>query len=82
MSISLFLYFILLFITGATGPLPVLPEVISDISRYIPFTYNVLLLQNIWLQRWDNVWLNILVTLSVTIICFSVAVKTFRWNKK
>lgn len=82
LSISLLIYFLLLFITGCSVPLPVLPEVFSKISQYIPFSHMVLLLQNIWLETTDGLILHIAVSIVTTIILFLLAAYTFKWNKK
>lgn len=81
LAVSLFVYFILLFITGATVPLPVMPAAFTDVSNWIPFSYMVLLLQDIWHAAYDTLTKDLLITLITTVACFVPAILLFRWKK-
>lgn len=83
LSISLFAYFILLFLSGATIPLPVLPEKFQEfVMTYVPYSRMVLLLRNIWLGTKDNLLLNILISGIVIMLSFYLANKLFKWKNK
>ena len=82
LSISLLVYFCLLFITGATVPMPVLPEIFQKISGFIPFSHMVMLLQNIWLEYDNNLILHITVTGFSFLCLFTLGLITFKWYDK
>jgi len=48
-AIAFSLYFPMLFLSGATMPLQMMPKFIADISRFIPLTYCVEILQGTWM---------------------------------
>jgi len=80
LSVSFLLYFVLLFISGASVPMPVLPDVIQQVSNYIPFARMVRLLQNIWHQNTTDLFINVSVTALTSAICFGLALLTFKWS--
>lgn len=82
LSVSLLIYFILLFISGCTVPMPVLPDVIRNISSYIPFSKMVLLLQNIWLENTVDIVSNIIITVVSLITLFTLASISFKWSNE
>lgn len=81
LSISLMIYFILLFLSGATVPLPLFPESFQFfIKTYIPFSRMVMLLQNIWLANTSNIQTNLLITSIFLLLSFILAIKLFKWK--
>lgn len=81
LSVSLFVYFVFLFISGAAIPLPVLPETLRTVTQFVPFTYAVSLLQDVWLGMWDHAGVDAAATLLMAAVFVMAAALTFRWAK-
>lgn len=80
-AIAYIIYFPMLFLSGATIPIEIMPQSIINISKALPMTYGVNLLKGIWLggHLADHV-MEIIVLLSITVILGGFAVKLFRWE--
>jgi len=73
--------FIMMFLSGATIPMEVLPPAVQNISRFIPLTYGVRLLKASWLQgSWEGQGLSVGVLLGVALICSALAARFWRWE--
>ena len=80
LSVALLLYFVFLFMTGCSVPLPVLPEVFSKIAEYLPYAHMVRLLQDIWLGQDTGTIKHLLITVATLIVTFAAAVFCFKWS--
>lgn len=80
-SIAMSVYFPMLFLTGATVPIEIMPPVMKTISKFIPATYAINLQKEIWLGgklsecAHDILMLSIFLVVGVVISVF-----TFRWE--
>lgn len=80
-AIANLVYFPMLFLTGATIPLEIMPEFMQKISNILPVTHAVNAMKDVWLGKGlANAWINILVLIIVLIICLIISLKTFRWE--
>ena len=71
----------MLIFSGATLPFEVMPETMQKIVQFFPMTQGIQLMKATFLGTpFHNIWLPVLVMLGVTILCFSVAVKCFKWE--
>lgn len=83
LSTSLFVYFILLFLSGAAVPLPVLPEAFQKFTmRFIPYSRMVQLLQGIWLGNYADMGSNVMISAVLVIVSFALANKLFKWKNQ
>ena len=79
--IACVLYFPMLIFSGTTLPFEVMPETMKKTVRLFPMTQGIQLMKAAFLGvPIQNVWLPVLVMLSITVVCFSVAVKYFKWE--
>lgn len=80
-TIAYIIYFPMLFLSGATIPIEIMPQSIINISKILPMTYGVSLLKGIWLggHLADHV-VEIIILLSIAAIFGGFAVKLFRWE--
>jgi ABC-2 type transport system permease protein len=79
--VSYLLYFPMLFLSGATIPLSVLPEGVRAVSRALPLTYGVELMQGAWLGTVNaNFGLDVAVLTGILVVCTGLAVALFRWE--
>lgn len=80
-AIAYLVYFPMLFLSGATVPLQVMPQVIVTISKFLPLTYCVEILQGTWLGNPLSDYIKaIVILLAVAIICIGGCIKAFRWE--
>jgi ABC-2 type transport system permease protein len=81
MLIANFMYFPMLFLSGAALPREMLPPFLKTFSEILPLTHAIELLQGLWLggHLWDYP-IQLAVLVSVMIIGFIIAAKFFRWE--
>lgn len=80
-AIANIVYFPMLFLTGATLPLEIMPDVMIDISKAIPLTYAVEFLKGIWLGKdWTDFTKEIWILVGILAVCTAISVKKFKWE--
>ena len=82
LSVSLLIYFALLFLSGCSVPLEILPKGFQDVTSYIPFTHMVRFLQNIWLERSEKMGLYCGSTIIFSLMFIALSIKSFKWVKR
>ncbi len=74
-------FFPMIFLSGATIPAETFPEAVQQVSRILPLTYVVQLLQGLWFgQNWSEVLMNVGVLAITMIVGVGISAKTFRWE--
>ncbi len=72
-------YFPMLFLSGAILPREMFPDLIKRVSDFLPLTYVVELVQDLWLEgTWNLTALAVLT--GVLIVAVAVSTRTFRWE--
>jgi len=80
-AISFVLYFPMIFLSGATIPLGIMPDVIISISKLLPLTYGVELMQGLWLGGSLLDFLpQIGILFGVFILFGTISLLTFKWE--
>ena len=79
-AIANLVYFPMLFLTGATIPLEVMPKIMVKISKILPLTYAVDLLKNTWLGNKVSHLQDVLVLAVVLIVSLVISLFTFKWE--
>lgn len=75
------LYFPMLIFSGATLPFEVMPDFMQKIVSIFPMTQGIQLMKAAFLDlSVENSGLTIIGTGVVTIVCFSIAIRFFRWE--
>ncbi len=81
MAIAYLVYFPMLFLSGATVPLQYMPDIIKTISKFIPLTYCVQILQGTWMGGpIDSFLTEAGILLAITAVCTGLSVKFFKWE--
>jgi len=71
----------MLFLSGATVPLQIMPGAIVTISKFLPLTYCVEILQGTWLGNPLSDFVRaIVILLVISVVCIGVSIKAFRWE--
>lgn len=72
-------YFPMLFLSGAILPREMFPEALNTVSDFVPLTYAVDLIQDLWLEgAWNLTAVAVLAGLLV--VSTAVSSATFRWD--
>ncbi|GKX32012.1 transport permease protein [Vallitalea longa] len=80
-AIANLVYFPMLFLTGATIPIEIMPEFMQKISKFLPVTHAVNAMKDVWLGKgMIHAWVSILVLILVLLVCLIVSLKIFRWE--
>jgi len=81
LAISYVIYFPMLFLSGATLPLAFMPDAIIKISKLLPLTYGVELMQGLWLggSLFDFIP-QIGILLGVFVVFGALSLVTFKWE--
>jgi ABC-2 type transport system permease protein len=79
--IGMVIFYPMMFLSGATIPLEVLPEGIRRAADFLPLTYVVRLLRGLWFgESWGDHWVEVAVLGGVLVVCTAVAARFFRWE--
>ena len=80
-TVGMVLAFPMMFLSGATIPLEVLPQSVRNVSRFIPLTHVVSLLQGLWFgDSWGTHLTEVAVLAAVLVVGTAVAARLFRWE--
>lgn len=80
-GIANLVYFPMIFLTGATLPLEIMPDTMADISRFLPLTYAVNALKKTWLGgSLSDIKTDIIVLAAIFVLCFAISIKAFKWE--
>jgi len=79
--IGTLLFLSMLYLSGATVPLKVYPQVVQQIAWFLPLTHAIKLMQDMWFGgSWLDHWVNLLALLGLLSVCLLLSVKLFRWR--
>ncbi len=80
-TIGMVLAFPMMFLSGASIPLEVLPAKVQAVSRYIPLTHIVRLMKGLWFgEAWSQHWTEVAVLAGCLLVGGMLAARTFRWE--
>lgn len=76
------IFYPMIFLSGATVPLEVMPDTVVRISEFLPMTYAVRLLKGMWFaEPWGEYLLEVGVLVGLIVVCGALAVRFFRWGE-
>jgi len=76
---GLMLFFVMLFLSGASVPTEVMSDTMTRIGDFLPLTYGVDLLQKAWdAGTWD--WKSAIVLLGIAIVAGFLSLRVYRWG--
>jgi len=79
--VSYLIYFPMLFLSGATFPMQMLPDSVQTVAKFLPLTYGVRLMQGVWLGNdLSGYGLEIIVLVGILVVCSSLALSLFKWE--
>ena len=74
------LYFPMLLFSGATIPVEVFPVWFQAIAKLMPLGVGIDLLKSVSMGCYDRIIFPLITLMAITVICGTIAVKTFRWE--
>ena len=74
------LYFPMLLFSGATIPAEVFPSWFQTMAKLMPLGVGIDLLKSVSMGCYDRITLPMITLIVITVICGTIAVKTFRWE--
>ena len=79
--VGMVIFYPMMFLSGASIPLEVMPETIQRIADFLPLTYVVRLLRGLWFgDAWGEHLLETTVLAGVLVVCTALAARFFRWE--
>jgi len=80
-TVGMVIAFPMMFLSGATIPLEVLPATVREVARFIPLTHVVTLLRGLWAgEAWSKHLTEVVVLVGVLVVGTAISAKTFRWE--
>jgi len=80
-TVGMVLAFPMMFLSGASIPLEVLPAKVRAVSQYIPLTHVVTLMKGLWFgDPWSQHWTEVAVLVGCLLVGGAIAARTFRWE--
>jgi len=80
-TVGMVIAFPMMFLSGATIPLEVLPATVRELARLIPLTYVVTLLRGLWAgEAWSEHLTEVVVLVGLLVVGTAISAKTFRWE--
>jgi ABC-2 type transport system permease protein len=80
-TVGMVIAFPMMFLSGATIPLAILPEGVRAVSKFLPITHVVTLLQGLWKgDAWSSLGSEVIVLVCVLVVGLVLAARTFRWE--
>lgn len=79
--VGMFVLYPMIFLSGATIPLEVMPDSVEAISDFLPLTYVVRLLRGLWFgESWGSLAFETCVLAGILLIGTTIASRLFRWE--
>ena len=80
-SVAMLVYFPMIFLSGATFPLEMMPEGVRSGAKVLPLTWGVDLLQGAWIEGAAVNWvLGIAILAGTAVVCSLLSARFFRWG--
>ncbi|MDE0236341.1 MAG: ABC transporter permease [bacterium] len=80
-SVAMLVYFPMIFLSGSTFPVEMLPDSVLTVTKVLPLTWGVDLLQGAWIEGATVNWaLGIAILAGTTVVCSLLSVLFFRWD--
>ena len=80
-AVGMAIYFPMIFLSGATIPVQIFPDVLKKVVQLLPMTHIVELLQALWFGgAWTDHLVNIAVISGLAVVGIIVSALTFRWE--
>jgi ABC-2 type transport system permease protein len=75
------IFYPMMFLSGASVPLEVMPEGVRSISNFLPLTHVVTLLRGLWFgEGWGEHLTEVIILGGILVVGAGLAARFFRWE--
>jgi ABC-2 type transport system permease protein len=78
-AVGLLLWFVMLFVSGASAPLDLLPSWMVNVGKALPLYHSILTLVDPWIGRGSN-WQQLMIVAAIGAVATLVSLRLFRWE--
>lgn len=79
--VGMVIFYPMMFLSGATIPLEIMPDTIQRLANFLPLTYVVKMLRGLWFgDTWGEHLLETAILAGVLVVCTALASRFFRWK--
>lgn len=80
-NVAMMVYFPMIFLSGATVPIELMPDTVQKLANILPLTHAVNVLKSAWLDKpFSDYYISLIVLGVLFIICSGLSVKCFKWE--
>lgn len=79
--VTTFVYFPMLFLSGATIPFELFPDAVQKICNVLPLTHGIKLLKAVSLNTWsEEIWISVALLIVFAVVGCIISVVSFKWD--
>ena len=79
--VTTFVYFPMLFLSGATIPFELFPDTVQKVCNVLPLTHGIKLLKAVSLNMWSQeIWISVALLIVVAVVGCILSVVSFKWD--
>ena len=79
--VTTFVYFPMLFLSGATIPFELFPDTVQKVCNVLPLTHGIKLLKAVSLNMWSQeIWISVALLIVFTVVGCIISVVSFKWD--
>ena len=79
--VTTFVYFPMLFLSGATIPFELFPDTVQKVCNVLPLTHGIKLLKAVSLNMWSQeIWISVALLIVFTVVGCIISVESFKWD--
>ena len=79
--VTTFVYFPMLFLSGATIPFELFPDTVQKVCNVLPLTHGIKLLKAVSLNMWSHeIWISVALLIVFAVVGCILSVVSFKWD--
>lgn len=79
--VTTFVYFPMLFLSGATIPFELFPDAVQRVCNILPLTHGIKLLKAVSLDMWSSdIWISVALLVVFAVVGCIISVVSFKWD--
>lgn len=79
--VTTFVYFPMLFLSGATIPFELFPDTVQKVCNVLPLTHGIKLLKAVSLNMWSQeIWISVALLIIFAVVGCIISVVSFKWD--
>lgn len=79
--VTTFVYFPMLFLSGATIPFELFPDAVQKVCNVLPLTHGIKLLKAVSLNTWsEEIWISVALLIVFAVVGCIISVVSFKWD--